>query len=69
MLRNKLIALGLAMTLNGALLALFSIASGHRVPAPYFAAPGTNLSNPGTFGVINSASNSRAMQGGLKVTF
>jgi galactose mutarotase-like enzyme len=36
---------------------------------PYFAAPGTNMSNQGTFGVINSASNSRAMQGGLKLTF
>jgi hypothetical protein len=36
---------------------------------PYFAAPGTNLSTPATFGVINSASNSRAMQGGLKLTF
>jgi hypothetical protein len=36
---------------------------------PYFGAPGTNMSNAATFGVINSASNSRAMQGGLKLTF
>jgi hypothetical protein len=36
---------------------------------PYFGAPGTNMSNQATFGVINSASNSRAMQGGLKLVF
>jgi hypothetical protein len=36
---------------------------------PYFGAPGTNMSTAATFGVINSASNSRAMQGGLKLIF
>jgi hypothetical protein len=36
---------------------------------PYFGAPGTNMSTAATFGVINSASNSRAMQGGLKLVF
>ena len=36
---------------------------------PFFNAPGTNMSNTATFGVISGASNSRAMQGGLKIIF
>jgi hypothetical protein len=36
---------------------------------PYFNAPGTNMSSTATFGVISGASNSRAMQGGLKLKF
>jgi hypothetical protein len=36
---------------------------------PFFNAPGTNLSSLGTFGVISGASNSRAMQAGLKLKF
>jgi hypothetical protein len=36
---------------------------------PFFSAPGTNMSNTGTFGVITGASNSRAMQAGLRIVF
>jgi hypothetical protein len=36
---------------------------------PYFNAPGTNMSTTATFGVISGASNSRAMQAGLKLVF
>jgi len=36
---------------------------------PNFAAPGTNMSSPATFGVINSAGGSRSMQGALRIYF
>jgi hypothetical protein len=36
---------------------------------PNFAAPGTNLSNAATFGVISSAGGSRSMQGSVRVAF
>ena len=36
---------------------------------PWFNAPGTNMSNSATFGVITGASNPRAMQAGLKILF
>ena len=36
---------------------------------PYFNSPGTNMSTSGSFGVISGASNSRAMQAGLKLKF
>jgi hypothetical protein len=36
---------------------------------PNFAAPGTNLSNAATFGVVSSAGGSRSMQGSVRVAF
>ncbi len=36
---------------------------------PNFAAPGTALNNAATFGVINSAGNSRQVQGNARITF
>jgi hypothetical protein len=36
---------------------------------PNFAAPGTNMSQAATFGVINSAGGSRAMQGSARIAF
>lgn len=36
---------------------------------PNFAAPGTNLSSPTTFGVINGAGGSRSRQGSMRVYF
>ena len=36
---------------------------------PIFGAPGTNLSNLATFGVINSAAGSRQMLGSVRILF
>jgi len=36
---------------------------------PNFAAPGTNMSQAATFGVITSAGGSRSMQGSARIAF
>jgi hypothetical protein len=36
---------------------------------PIFGAPGTNMSNAATFGVINTASGSRQMLGSIRLLF
>jgi hypothetical protein len=36
---------------------------------PNFGSPGTNMSNPSTFGVIQDAGGNRVMQGSLRLSF